>query len=319
MLESKRLLLIPVNIEIIDTLLVSDDLFYQKYGYKNDGGEYLNPSPDYLHNIKNRLLEHPEEYPVAVDYLIIVKDIMTVIGTIYFKYLPENGESEIGYGMSPQYEGNGYMSEALSVMLNFGRDNGVYTVIADTTIDNTKSQNVLKRNGFVQYKNENNMLYFKKHNMKLEVYKPRLEDLWFREAMLEDEETMSYNKAWGGTISFPRENWEEWFNHWVINHDNKRYYRYLKNDGGAFVGEIAYHYDSNYDGYMVNIIIHSKYRNKGYGILGLQILCQIAKENGITELLDDIAIDNPAITMFLKLGFVEQYRTDSIILLKKHL
>lgn len=155
--------------------------------------------------------------------------------------------------------------------------------------------------------------------MKLQVYKPKLEELWFRQKMLEDEDTMSFNKAWGGTVSFPKEDWEDWFNYWVYNNESARYYRYLKNEEGVFVGEIAYHYDSEYDGYVVNVIIYSKYRNKGYGSLGLKMLCDIAKENGISSLYEDIAIDNPGISIFLKFGFVEQYRTDTIILLKKEL
>ena len=34
-------------------------------------------------------------------------------------------------------------------------------------------------------------------------YIPKIEDLWFKETMLADPDTMSYNRAWGGTISFP--------------------------------------------------------------------------------------------------------------------
>jgi len=34
-------------------------------------------------------------------------------------------------------------------------------------------------------------------------YIPRLEDLWFRQALLADGQTMSYNHAYGGTIAFP--------------------------------------------------------------------------------------------------------------------
>ena len=153
--------------------------------------------------------------------------------------------------------------------------------------------------------------------MKLKIYKPKYEDLSFRQLMLEDEETMSYNHAWGGAVSFPKEDWKEWFDHWVINNENKRYYRYLQDENDNFVGEIAYHYDSKYGGYMANVIVYAKYRNKGYGSNGLEMLCQEAKNNGITALYDDIAIDNPAITLFLKMGFVEQYRNEEIILLKK--
>lgn len=170
MLETERLLLIPVTLDIVDTLLASNDLFCARYGYKNNGGEYLNPSPDYLNKIRKRLVEHPEEYPLAVDYLIVVKEINTVIGTIYFKSFPVNGASEIGYGMSPQYEGKGYMSEALNAMLLYGKNNGINTVLADTKIDNIKSQNVLKRNGFIVDKIENGTMYFIKQNNSFKQY-----------------------------------------------------------------------------------------------------------------------------------------------------
>ena len=34
----------------------------------------------------------------------------------------------------------------------------------------------------------------------ISLYKPKLEDLWFRQKFMADPETMSYNDAWGGTI-----------------------------------------------------------------------------------------------------------------------
>ncbi len=39
------------------------------------------------------------------------------------------------------------------------------------------------------------------------TYKPALKDLWFRQQFMADEATMSYNAAWGGTISFPESAW----------------------------------------------------------------------------------------------------------------
>ena len=162
MIENDKLLLIPIDVDIIDSLLTSDDCFRSKYGFINDGGEFLNPSPKYLYEVKERLLTHPEEYPLAIDHLIIIKEIKTVIGTIYFKSLPIEGKTEIGYGMSPQYEGHGYMSKALSLMLNYGKSLGITTVFADTTKENIKSQNVLKRNGFALYKEKEDFLHFVK-------------------------------------------------------------------------------------------------------------------------------------------------------------
>ncbi|MBQ4425328.1 MAG: GNAT family N-acetyltransferase [Lachnospiraceae bacterium] len=152
----------------------------------------------------------------------------------------------------------------------------------------------------------------------LELVIPTLEDMWFREKLMGDEETMAYNRAWGGTIPFPKERWQAWYKHWIVEHENLRYYRYLKNEDG-FVGEIAYHYDSEYDEYVANVIIFSRYRGRGYGAEGLKMLCSAAKENSISVLYDDIAVDNPAIHMFLKQGFYEEYRTEEKIILKKEL
>ena len=150
-------------------------------------------------------------------------------------------------------------------------------------------------------------------------YKPRLEDLWFREAMMADPETMSYNNAWGGTIPFPREKWADWYDFWIAN-PNKRFYRYIATGKSrSFVGEAAYHFDEDLSLYLANVIISAKSRRQGFGKAGLQMLCAAAQKAGIPELYDNIAIDNPGIALFLQCGFHEEYRTEEIIMLKKQL
>ena len=154
----------------------------------------------------------------------------------------------------------------------------------------------------------------------LVLYKPKVEDLWFREKFMSDEATMSYNKAWGGTIPFPESEWKEWHDRWVLCDDGKRFYRYLMDtDSEEFVGEIAYHFDTDSVLWLADIIIAAEYRGRGYGKQGLKLLCKMAAENGIEMLYDDIAIDNPAVSLFTKHGFVEEYRTDDQIYLKKDL
>ena len=153
----------------------------------------------------------------------------------------------------------------------------------------------------------------------IKLYTPVLEDLWFRQEMMADTETMSYNQAWGGTIPFPKEEWHSWYDYWIVKHEGKRYYRYLRDNAGHFIGELAYHYDNDRKLYLADIIVYAPYRKKGYGGIGLDLLCNAAKQNGVKLLYDDIAIDNPAITMFLQHGFREEYRTHEIIVLKKEL
>jgi len=152
----------------------------------------------------------------------------------------------------------------------------------------------------------------------LELYKPQIEDMWFREQMMCDPQTMAYNHAYGGTIPFPEEYWADWHSRWITNHNNKRFYRYIK-DHDVFVGEAAYHFDPGREIYMADVIIYAPHRGKGYGRNGLLLLCEAAKANGIKELYDDIAIDNSSVVLFLKCGFVEILRTDEYVLVKKEL
>ena len=152
----------------------------------------------------------------------------------------------------------------------------------------------------------------------LELYKPLIDELWFKAKMMGDEQTMSYNHAYGGTIPFPKERWAAWYDRWIENHENKRFYRYVKaND--AFVGEVAYRLDEERQIYIADVIIYAPYRGKGHGRNALRLLCQAAKEADIRELYDDIAIDNSSVRLFLKCGFTEELRTSEYILVKKEL
>ena len=151
----------------------------------------------------------------------------------------------------------------------------------------------------------------------LEVVKPELEDLWFRESMMADIETMSYNDAWGGTIPFPKEDWEEWYTLWVRNSGQERYYRYLKDDANkVFVGEISYHFDKLRNIYICDVIIKAEFRKQGFGTQGIQLLCEAAKANGVEALYDNIAADNSSAHLFLKNGFSIEFQNDEILMVK---
>ena len=150
-------------------------------------------------------------------------------------------------------------------------------------------------------------------------YKPQMEDLWFRQAMLADPETMAYNHAWGGTIAFPQEDWEDWYDTWVGSPD-KRFYRYITSGRSrAFVGEAAWHFDEEAGIYLADVIITARCRHQGYGKAGLELLCRAAQKAKLPALYDNLAGDNLAKDLFLQCGLTEESRTDEIILLKKTL
>jgi len=148
---------------------------------------------------------------------------------------------------------------------------------------------------------------------------PEYKELLFRRRMLADPDTMSYNHAWGGTIDWPESCWRDWYTQWVLCSDGTHYYRYLQNEEGAFVGEIAFHFDELFKLFLADVIVYAPFRGRGYGREGLDILCGAAKAGGLEALYDDIAIDNPSVDMFIKAGFTEEYRTNNFIMLKKTL
>ena len=149
----------------------------------------------------------------------------------------------------------------------------------------------------------------------LKLYRPSLDELWFREKLLSDPATMEYNRAWGGSVPFPRDNWEKWYRLWLGSED--RFYRYLLDDDtGRFVGECAFRFDSDRRIYLADVIVLAEERGKGFGRQGLRLLCSEAKRDGLTFLYDDIAADNPSTTLFLSEGFEEAGRTESGIIFR---
>ena len=81
-------------------------------------------------------------------------------------------------------------------------------------------------------------------NHKIRLYEPQFDDMWFRQMLLADPETMSYNHAWGGAIQFTKDKWKDWFNRWVASFCGERLYRYVTLDSSRiFIGEAAWHHD----------------------------------------------------------------------------
>ncbi len=147
-IETKRLVLFPYTKENLH--LFNNDLpaFEEEYGVVYRGEELDHLLSGFLVKLENEISEDPDNYLFFTEFLIVLKENSHVIGSIDYKYVPNGGVTEVGYGMNPGYEGHGYMTEALTSFLQFGKTLGIKAVRADTLKDNVKSQNVLKRCGF---------------------------------------------------------------------------------------------------------------------------------------------------------------------------
>ncbi|MBR2520571.1 MAG: GNAT family N-acetyltransferase [Oscillospiraceae bacterium] len=160
-IETDRLILFPFTEASL--ALFNSDLtgFENKYGIKYQGEELDWLLRDFLKKLEREIADDPDNYLFFTEFLITLKETDSVIGSIDYKYVPRDGLTEVGYGLNPQFERRGYMTEALTAFLDFGRRSGLKAVLAETKKDNTKSQNVLKRCGFV-FLREGGNLWWKK-------------------------------------------------------------------------------------------------------------------------------------------------------------
>ncbi|MFX0117299.1 MAG: GNAT family N-acetyltransferase [Candidatus Hodarchaeota archaeon] len=82
--------------------------------------------------------------------IIVLKETHELIGTIcYVNWSRNNRSAEIGYSLSPDYWGRGYMVEALQPLIQFGFEGmNLNRLEATTNIENNQSQRLLQRLGF---------------------------------------------------------------------------------------------------------------------------------------------------------------------------
>ena len=100
----------------------------------------------------------------SVLWAICLKGSATLIGTICFWNIEKQDlTAEIGYVLHPDKQGQGIMQEAIQPVIEYGfSEMKLKSIAAHLKVNNIKSLNLLKRNGFVLTKecdDENYVLY----------------------------------------------------------------------------------------------------------------------------------------------------------------
>ncbi|MGM9603157.1 MAG: GNAT family N-acetyltransferase [Faecousia sp.] len=149
----------------------------------------------------------------------------------------------------------------------------------------------------------------------VELYIPKLEDLWFYQKMMSDPETMSYNDPWGGCIDYPDEVLPDWYARWV-GQEPVRFYAYTKRiSDGAWIGDVCFYYTPDKDWYDMGIVIYAPYRGKGYSYPALKLLLDHAfLDCGISRIHNDFEdTRSAALHIHKKAGFREVGVEDGIL------
>lgn len=157
------------------------------------------------------------------------------------------------------------------------------------------------------------------------LYVPTLEELRYRQKLMEDPATMDYNRGYDlpfagydretGCIAFPPEEWAEWYR-WFIGREPERFYAYLaRKSDGAFLGEVNVHKSGTQPWYEMGIVLEGCYRGQGYAGEGLALLLKYAFDvMGVPAVHNDFEDTRAAaLRTHLAAGFAEYRREGGIV------
>ena len=144
----------------------------------------------------------------------------------------------------------------------------------------------------------------------LSLYIPKYDDLDFRQKLLSDPDTMSYNAKWfppDGCLVIKKKKWQNWYDTWVNNEPDYFYAYLLDEDNNEFVGEVNYSYDSDNNWWDIGVVILGSKRGKGFGKQGLELLIDYAfNKGGVTCLHNTFETNrDAAYNIHLQCGFKE--------------
>ena len=127
---------------------------------------------------------------------------------------------------------------------------------------------------------------FMKEIGRLELHVPALDELWYRQRMMSDPATMSYNAGYAldfdgyhadtGCIDFPEERWAGWYGRFIGREPEKFYAYIVRKEDGAFIGEVVLRQEGAPGRYEMGVVIEACHRGRGYSAEAMRLLMDAA-------------------------------------------
>ena len=162
-LETERLIIFPLSHEQLNLYLQAENRLEETLGL-HKGNRTI--SVELMDALKETILPavfSSSNYLYSTLWTIVYKERNQMVGDFCFKGIPNQaGEIEIGYGTYEEFQGNGFMTEALGAMVEWAfRQPNVKTLLAETDQTNEASHRTLLKNNFKQYKVVDAMIWWK--------------------------------------------------------------------------------------------------------------------------------------------------------------
>ncbi|HPG31012.1 MAG TPA: GNAT family N-acetyltransferase [bacterium] len=159
-IQTKRLILEPLTIELIDAALSNNSKKIEELGYYVNSEWPENDLIDALPVFKELLMQNGIN---GFNNWVITLNKM-IIGSAGFIGNPdENGETEIGFGIITSMRKKGYCFEAVSELINWAfHQNRVKSIKANCDETNSASISIIRKLGFSEGKRQNGLIEWKK-------------------------------------------------------------------------------------------------------------------------------------------------------------
>lgn len=145
-LESERLILKEISMHDCDFLF--------EIRNNEDNNRFIGRKKSTLEQVQQFITDRIADFAAkkGITWMIYNIEFKQNIGSIcLWNFNFEKNSAEIGYELSPEFQGNGFMQEALSKVINFGfNELNLQSIEAFMDIDNKPSINALVKYNFIQ-------------------------------------------------------------------------------------------------------------------------------------------------------------------------
>lgn len=148
-LQTPRLLLIPLTFSQLQLCLTNLPVLESDLGMPFDS-EVITERVQRAIRMKLEKMVSLDEslHPWQTYWMIVVSAENIGAGLAGFKGVPDaEGSAEIGYGIAPCYQNQGYMSEAVQALVDWALEQSICHVVTATEVENPASRRLLEKLG----------------------------------------------------------------------------------------------------------------------------------------------------------------------------
>jgi [ribosomal protein S5]-alanine N-acetyltransferase len=159
-----RLRLTPLTLKQLRACLAAPQRLEQELGFPVSLAVFTEPVIKALGIKISKMAAAPaSDHAWYTYWLFAIRAKQVGVGLAGFKGAPDlMGQVEIGYGIDPAWEGQGYTTEAAKALVAWALGkNGCMGVIAETNRENSASQRILVKIGFKAYAESDTSLWWR--------------------------------------------------------------------------------------------------------------------------------------------------------------